>query len=268
MGICLQKKQPNDSNIANDYTKIRRLFKIKDQEAVHLNYLDELLRNGEIKAPLVPFFEIDWRFERKDFISLLYYTGILTIAGSDWTYSIFKMPNYVIEQLYYQYFHQILLERSQLVLHPVNLNEIMKSLAISNDLQPLLNYTQQILTELSNRDKMKFDERYIKLIFTSVFFTTGIYTIHNELEVKKSPTSKGYMDVVLTSRPPYKTKYQFAIELKYVKKAEANQEEKVKKAAIQQLQGYLQHDTYLQSLSNLKAYVVIFVGNEGRFVEV
>ena len=257
-----------DPNIASDYTKIRRLFRIKGQEEEHLKYLDELLQNGQIKAPLVELFEIDWRFDRKDFISLLYYTGVLTITGTDWAYAIFKMPNYVIEQLYYQYFYQIILERSQLIINPTNLNELMKSLATGNDMQPLVDYTQLILTELSNRDKMKFDERYIKLIFTSVFFTVGIYTIHNELEVKKSPTSRGYIDILLTIRQPYKTTYQFVIELKYVKKADADKAKEVQAAAVEQLQAYLQHDTYLQGLKNLRPYVVVFVGNEGAFVEV
>lgn len=113
-----EKEYPEDlldPNIASDYAKIRRLFKIKDKETEHLQYLEELLVTGQTQARLVRQFEIEKRFDRKDFISLLYYTGILTITGSDWTNVIFKMPNYVIQQLYYQYFHQILLERSQLV---------------------------------------------------------------------------------------------------------------------------------------------------------
>ena len=257
-----------DPNIASDYAKIRRLFKIKDKETEHLQYLEELLVTGQIQARLVRQFEIEKRFDRKDFISLLYYTGILTITGRDWTNVIFKMPNYVIQQLYYQYFHQILLERSQLVGKQIDLNALIKPLALDNDIQPLLTYTEQILTELSNRDKMNFDEKYLKVIFTSILFTVGIYTIHNEMEVKKSPTAKGYVDILLVKRPPFETKYQFVIELKYVKKADANQADIIATEAITQLNNYLQNDDYLQKLKALKAYVVLFVGNEGRFVAV
>ncbi|MFK7982749.1 MAG: PD-(D/E)XK nuclease domain-containing protein [Saprospiraceae bacterium] len=88
------------------------------------------------------------------------------------------------------------------------------------------------------------------------------------MEVKKSPTAKGYVDILLVKRPPFETKYQFVIELKYVKKADASQADTVEKEAITQLKNYLQHDAYLQKLKALKAYVVLFVGNKGRFVAV
>lgn len=44
--------------------------------------------------------------------------------------------------------------------------------------------------------------------------------------------------------------------------------EAVKKEAVGQLQRYLRFDDYLQNLENLKAYVVLFVGNEGMAIEV
>jgi len=260
-------KELLDPNIASDYTKIRRLFKIKNKEEEHLQYLDELLTTGEISAQLVRQYELEKRFDRNDFISLLYYTGIITIYRSSLVNLIFKMPNYVIEELYYQYFHQMLIERSQLPANQINLNGIIERLALKNDIQPLIAYTEQILRELSTRDKMNFDEKYIKAIFTSVLFTVGAYTIQHEFEVKKSAKDKGYVDILLQKRPPFETKYQFVIELKYVKKAAASQAAAVKAEAIKQLQDYLRHDEYLQKLKHLKAYLVMFVGNEGEFTE-
>jgi len=241
-----------DPNIATDYTKVRRLFKIKSKETSHLEYLEELLEKGEIKSPLVRQFELSKRFDRKDFISLLYYTGIITIRGSRLADYIFAMPNYVIQGLYHQYFHQIILERSQLDVANVNTNEKVYSLALDNDIQPLINYIQAVLTELLNRNKMKFDEKYLQIFLTSIFFNTGVYTIRNEVEVKKSPTAKGYVDLLLVKRPPFETNFQFAIELKYVKKKNAKTASKIKKDAIVQLKEYLQNDDYLQKLKELK----------------
>ncbi|MGB0930176.1 MAG: AAA family ATPase [Chitinophagales bacterium] len=257
-----------DPNIATDYNKIRRLFKIKGKEKKHLTYLEELMQTGEVKAQLVRQFELVKRFDRKDFISLLYYTGIITIHRSHYTSVFFKMPNYVIKELYYQYFHQIILERSQVRIDSVDLEDKALALALDNDLQPLIEYTESILIELSNRDKMKFDEKYIKVIFTSIFFTARIYTIRNEVEVKKSAIGKGYVDILLVERPPFPVNYQFVIELKYVKKSDADTANAVTEAAITQLKNYLQHDDYLQSIESLRAYVVVFVGNEGRIEQV
>jgi len=257
-----------DPNIASDYTKIRRLFTIKGKETEHLQYLDVLLKTGQISARLVRQFEIENRFDKHDFISLLYYTGILTIAGRGLINTLFRMPNYVIQQLYYQYFYQIILERSQLLSQQIDLSELVIPLALTQDLQPIITHTEQILTELSNRDKMNFDEKYLKVILTSILFAAGIYTIHNEFEVKKSKTAKGYVDILLLKRPPFETKFQFAIELKYLKKASASQLKTTKAEAISQLNNYLQQDDYLKKLKALKSYVVVFVGNEGHFWEV
>lgn len=152
--------------------------------------------------------------------------------------------------------------------YQTNVHQKIKALALKSDIQPLVKYTEAILTELSSRDKMSFDEKYIKIIFTSAFYTSGVYTIHNEFEVKRAKNEKGYVDILLVTRPPHKPKYQFVIELKYLKKATASKAEKVKKEAVLQLKNYLTHDDYLQKLHELKAYVVIFVGNTGEVVEV
>lgn len=258
-----------DPNIASDYSKIRRIFKIKGREKEHLSYLDELLTNGELTSTLVHQYELERGFGRDDFISLLYYTGIITIAESS-TFAArprFRMPNYVIKELYYQYFHQIVREQSELALDQVDLGGIIEDLLLKNELKPMVEYIQGILQALSVRDKRKFDEKYVKIIFLSAFFNLGFSHIRSEYEVKKSPTEKGFVDILIERRPPYDIPYQFVMELKYVKKEDAVKAEEVKQAAIVQLQSYLDHDERLQQLDNLKAYVVLFVGNEGHFVE-
>ena len=144
----------------------------------------------------------------------------------------------------------------------------IRNLAKYNDIKPLVEYTEAILQELAVRDKMNFDEKYIKTIFTSAFYISGIYTILNEFEVKKNPTHKGFVDILLLQRLPYHPKFQFVIEFKYVKQQDASQAKKIKKQAIAQLKNYLKNDTYLQKLENLRAYVVIFVGNQGEAIEI
>ena len=255
-----------DTNIASDYTKIRRLFKIKNNETSHLGYLEELLTRGKINGKLVRQFELERKFDRDDFISLLYYTGILTIENSIFDELVFKIPNYVIKQLYFQYFHQILLERSELENPKIEIYQKIRHLALENDFNPLIDYTQNILQELSVKKKRNFDEKYLKVIFVSAFFNSGIYHIHSELEVKKSKNDKGFVDILLQKRPPFETKYQFVIELKYVKKEDADKAQKIEKEAVAQLKEYLDNDPFLKELDHLKAYVVVFVGNKGRCV--
>ena len=180
---------------------------------------------------------------------------------------IFNMPNYVIKQLYFQYFHQVILEKSELDEQTIDVKNKINQLAKYNDFVPLVSFAEEVLQELSLRDKMNFDEKHVKTIFTSAFYTSKVYHIHNEYEVKKSKTEKGYVDLLLTKRPPFEPKFQFVIEFKYLKKEEGHKAETVKQQAIQQLQAYLKYDDKLQKLENLKAYVIVFVGNKGEIVE-
>ena len=64
---------------------------------------------------------------------------------------------------------------------------------------------------------------------------------------------------LLTRRPPIDPNYQFAIELKYLKKGDAEQLERVKAEGFTQMQEYLSHEK-LHALSDLRAWLIIVVG--------
>lgn len=250
-----------DINIASDYGKIRRLFRIGDQETENLAVLNELITQNEIAALMTQQYSFEKVFTRDDFISLLFYMGMITIKDAQLTRWVFEAPNYVIKQLYYDYFTQIIIEQSGLVTNDLRLYDRILSLAQENEIAPLIEVVESILRQLSNRDAVGFDEKYVKAIFASLFFTTQIYTIHSEYE-----TERKYVDLLLTRRPPIDPNYQFAFELKYLKQSEADQLEAKKQEASTQLQDYLQHDD-LQSLSDLRAWIIVFVGPEAKIVE-
>ena len=117
-----------------------------------------------------------------------------------------------------------------------------------------------ILVQLSNRDAVGFDEKYVKAIFAALLYSTQIYTVHSEYE-----TNRRYVDLLLTRRPPIDPNYQFAFELKYLKLAEAEKLETTKNDALGQMQDYLQHDK-LRALTDLRAWVIVFVGPKAQIV--
>ena len=253
-----------DTNIASDYSKVRRIFKIGDQEPQSIEILNDLLEEGQVSSTLTRQYSFERAFTRADLISLLFYNGIITIKEGDLAGIAFAIPNYVIKQLYYQYLYQLSVEQGQLDTMRVNTVTIVNALARHADFGPIIALMQDILTALSTRDKRQFSEKHLKAVFTSILFTSGIYTIHNEFEVQKSETEKGYVDLLLIRRPPYDPPYQHVIEFKYLPKEKADQLPRVKEEAITQLHGYLENDDYLKTLDQLSTHVVIFAGNEGE----
>lgn len=84
-----------------------------------------------------------------------------------------------------------------------------------------------------------------------------------------------YPDILFLKRPNIETKYNFILELKYVKKADKNKKEpqsevkkldKIIEDARQQLKDYLKTEN-AHRLVNLKAWLLVLVGREWYLVE-
>ena len=186
--------------------------------------------------------------------------GIVTSKAAQLSRLIFAPPNFVITQLYFTYFQQFILRQASLRADDLLIYDRVLALAQENNITPLIEAVEAILLQLSNRDVSGFDEKYVKAVFTSLLYPTQIYTIHSEYK-----TNRRYVDLLLARRPPIEPNYQFAFELKYLKLAEADQVETVKAEALAQMQAYLQHDK-LRSLSDLRAWIIVFVGPKAQVV--
>jgi hypothetical protein len=252
-----------DENIASDYSKIRSMFRVKDKEQENLAVLTEILETGSVSATLVRKFSFEDEWTPRHFVSLLFYLGILTIKEAGASALVFQIPNYIIRQLYFGYFNQVILEKAKLSPAKVQIEDKLEALAQHNDIEPLLRLTENILSQLAREDRAHFSEQHVKTIFASLFYQVGYFNIFSELEVRKSPTDKGRLDLLLTRRPPFSPKYQFAFELKYLPKSQKSRLAAAKKEAVEQLEAYLAHDDGLQKLDSLKAYVVVFLAEKG-----
>ena len=205
-------------------------------------------------------FSFEKDFTRDDLISLLFYLGIVTIKAAELSRFIFEPPNFVITQLYFTYFQQVVLRRASLRADDLRIYDRVLKLAQENDIAPLIEAVESILLQLSNRDAVGFDEKYVKAIFASLLYPTQIYTVFSEYETKRR-----YVDLLLTRRPPIDPNFQFAFELKYIKQQDADQLETVKAEGLTQIRNYLRHEK-LQVLSDLRAWLVVFVGPKAAVV--
>lgn len=93
-----------DINIASDYGKIHRIFRIGNQEEQNLAVLNELITEGELTACMTRQFSFERKFTQDDLVSLLFYMGIITIKQSQLDGLLFVAPNYVIKRLYFEFF--------------------------------------------------------------------------------------------------------------------------------------------------------------------
>ena len=249
-----------DLNIASDYGKIRRLFSL-GKPAYHQVVLEGLIESGQVEGLLTQQFSFEKPFDQDDLISLLFYLGLVTIREEDGAQFQFSFPNYVIKELYWEFFIKSLKEQYQLDFEIVDVRHKIKQLAQDNEVKPFVGLIETALKTLSNRDFISFDEKYIKALFVGFASLSNLYFIKSEPELEQK-----YPDVMFLYRLPFSPPYQFLFELKYLKKTQRQKLDSKRLEAINQIKTYLNFEEVKQ-LDNLKSWVIVFVGDQAEVVE-
>lgn len=258
--LIKNKKYPKnmlDLNIKTDYKKLESLaFNFKDEETI-----ERILTDEEIEANLVERFNLEYMYENKEnFISLLFYMGMLTIKESFLGNITLKIPNIAMKEIYWEYFRRKLSENNNLSIDSIKVNRAIKEMAINGKCSLFIEYLEEFLYNLSNRDLIKFDEKNIKIILLSIFMS-NVYIANSEYEVEE-----GYIDVLLSKNKAFEEsiKYEWMIELKYIKEKDKNTFEEIKNQGLKQLNGYGSSKklSSLYDLNSMKKLLIIVIGKK------
>ncbi|MEN9424428.1 MAG: hypothetical protein RL122_1811 [Pseudomonadota bacterium] len=248
-----------DENIASDYGKILGMFSIGNRDD-NFTVLDDLITNGEVTAQQRRKFDFEKGFGRDDFISLVAYMGFISPLKKNLAGEVFSIPNYVMQELYFQYFKVELERRNQMTISNQAIAFAVEALALQDDIQPLVAEMVQALQLLSNRDAMGMDEKHVKVLLLTLLYQTSVYFIQSEREINRK-----YPDIMLLERSPFVVDHQHLIELKYSKQTDGETGWQAKRqAGIEQVQGYLQLPT-IAVLPKLSAWLLV---SDGVRVEV
>jgi hypothetical protein len=256
-------KRMLDTNIAPDYKKLKNMFEIAGFRQ-NREVLEEVLEKGFIVSPPVSQFSFEIPFGKIEFINLLYYLGSLTIQKASVSGLVtFKIPNQVIEELYWKYYAYVLEQKAGLAPGSPEIAVAVEEMAETGKSGSFFAHLQKLLQELSNRDYRGFSEKHVKMAIMAYIMQTGLFYIQSEREVKGG----GYIDLELYVRPASAaTHHQFALEIKYLKKEEEDQKDRAMQEAKAQLLKYYQNDEILQSKAQLHLLAVV-VAKDSVFVE-
>jgi hypothetical protein len=248
-----------DKNIASDYGKLGRMFDLKDKNQ-NMKVLDQILKDEKITATITEQFSLEKDFDSDDFKSLLFYLGMLTIDAKGLGDVELKVPNNVIKELYFEFYSKKLQQEISYELETSEIKNSIKDIAINGDNTKLVSLVEKTLNKISNRDYIRFDEKYVKLIFLTYCFLSKIYLVKSEYEV-----NDGYIDIALLKQANIDPTYFAIFELKYITKEEYKKEgEKIvelrKSEAIEQLEKY-KYSEELMNFPNFKKWAIVFVND-------
>jgi len=249
-----------DTNIASDYSKIKNIFYLNNSSD-HQQKLNEIITEEETTAVITEKFSFEREFTPDDFVSLLFYNGMITIKETGLSRIVFKIPNYVIKEIYWSFFAALIEDNNNIRLKTDRIMTSLEDLALNNNMERWIGEIEKVLELLSNRDYQNFDEKYVKMLFITLASLSQLYIIKSEAEIEGE-----YPDLMYLFRKPYKPNYQFLIELKYLKKGESKKLGKTMESAKEQVNRYLQKPE-IRELDNLKIYTVVFVSKKGHFSE-
>ncbi len=208
-----------DQNILIDYQKLRH-FMIVDQQSQskpngNFSMLQEIIKNGAVHTTIKTRFPISELTKPENFVSLLYYFGLLTITGVDEENdTILAIPNETIKRLYYDYIKESNEETGTFTLDFNTYTLGMKEMAYKGNWQPIIVYLTERMAQSTGLRDFITGEKVIQA-FLNVYLGLGnLYILHTEKEI-----NKGFADLVLEPAlfqyPAIK--YAYLIELKYLK---------------------------------------------------
>lgn len=236
-------KERIDPNTMTDYAKLKRLIEIDKLEGERLNVIHHIAEDGYIYGIVVTHFPAERMMEFGNFISLLYYYGMLTIGGVEGELLKLTIPNNNVRLQYYRY----LLDEYQSIAS-VNTTELSLNFsraALKGDWQPLLSFICKAYHDTTAVRQLIEGERNLQGFMNAYLTLTKYYLVAPEMEF-----SHGYCDFFLL--PNYEVypmvAHSYILELKYLK-ADATEADAAQQwaEAVEQIKTYAV-DKKLQSM--------------------
>jgi hypothetical protein len=252
-------KQLVDDNVKIDYDRLGSLISNEQNRT----QLEEIILNERVTTQIVSRFSFERMYDEEYFVSLLFYMGLLTIQGPKEGLVELGIPNYVIKTVFWSYFGRILQEKTGMEYRIVEkLSFSVREMAYRGKIQPFVDFIGELLSALSRKDLREFDEKYIKVVILSYLNLTNIYQFISEREM-----GKGYTDILLKKGiGTPQVRYEWLLELKYLKQEDRKQLGSVRKKASEQVQRYMK-SREMVGRPNLKAVALTFVGKDEIVVD-
>ncbi len=267
-----------DRNVRIDYGKLRHLIIVDKGKTKtptpngNFSKLKEIIENGGTSSKIVKGFPLEELVDTDNFVSLLFYFGLLTIERPGEDKIKLEIPNETMKRLYYDYIKKGYRETDVFDLDLAKYSDLMGNMAYEGKWQALFDYiTGRMRESMSLRDLIT-GEKSIQAFLNVYLGLSNLYIIHPEREINKGyadPVKPGVVKVVME---PFLAgyegiKYSYLLEIKYLKADEKPSQSKIqqlKAAAEKQLKKYSIDENFKKNIekTRLIKLVLIFAGHE------
>ena len=250
-----------ETNIRIDYDKLRMLIRHDKEFAHDASIIQQLVTQGFVIGTLNENFPAERINDPDNFLSLLFYFGMVTIDGTYDGETKFIIPNEVVRDQMYTYLLDTYKE-NDLVYDRYSKGKLESKLAYHGEYKPYFEYIADCLKKYSSqRDKQK-GEAFVHGFTLAMTSQNKFYRPISELD-----NDGGYADIFLSPLCDiYKDMVDsYIIELKYSKSQTTDEQvKKLFEEASAQISRYADSDMVREAVKTTKLHklVVIYRGAE------
>ncbi len=229
-----------DSNVKQDYNKIRMMIRYESQFGEKSEKMQSILNNGYTVSSINPEFQIRELTSPQNLVSLLFYLGLLTygkvrLANQNAEVIIPKVANEAMRQQYGTYLNDTYGDALHWRTDSSKLDELWNSWQFFGQWEPLITYIASVMHDNDSvRDFGPEGEQFVKGFMLAHLCNGNGYVIRTEAEM-----GHGYSDIYLY---PIASEYRHALvlEIKYLKPTESDDKVKATaKLAKEQVAAYV-----------------------------
>lgn len=239
-----EPKEFIDVNIRTDYAKIRYLVQTDRQLNGNFSVLNELLANGKVEAYSIKSSFSAFEMQNRDnFVSLLFYLGLISIEKYENLAYYLAIPNQTVRKILGEFLQKALEEGAGFHMKMNRFTGYVRELATGGSLALFDFLAEELKRNSKVRDYIS-GESFIKGFLAAYLSLNPFYEVRTEDE-----WSKGYVDIYLHPMTS-NVRYGAGIELKYIKRDELTDSllEAKTKEGLQQLEGYTLPDNAVKVL--------------------
>ncbi|EOS16669.1 AAA family ATPase [Phocaeicola sartorii] len=245
-----------EENIRVDYNKLRMLIR-KDKEFAHdASVIQTLLQQGYVTGELKTGFPAESISDPNNFVSLLFYFGMLTISGMHKGETKFTIPNQVVREQLFAYILDTYHE-NDLTFDSYEKRKLASGLAYDGKWKPYFEYIAGCLHRYaSQRDKQK-GEYFVHGFTLAMTAQNPFYR-----PVSEKDSQEGYVDLFLHPLLDiYKDmRHSYIIELKYAKGKDSNERiEQLRRQAVEQAERYASSESVQKAIGSTMLHKIIVV---------
>ena len=250
-----------EENIRLDYNKLRMLIR-KDKEFAHdASIIQQLVENGFVAGELKTGFPAEQIGDPDNFVSLLYYFGMVTIAGNHQGKTKFVIPNEVVREQLFRYLLDTYKE-NDLKYDSYEKGNLESALAYCGEWKPYFEYIADSLHKYSSQRDHQKGEYFVHGFTLAMTCDNKFYR-----PISEKDTQERYADIFLCPLVDNFSDmlHSYIVQLKYAKSKDTDTHvEQLRLEAISQVNKYAESEVVNSAIktTQLHKIIVVYKGTE------